>query len=146
MLMSDREILFQGFSDSRMQTFLDLGVEERYPVRGLILKEGEGGSDMYMVDEGIISVWIRNVKVNEVRKDTVLGVSTLIEPHIRTASLIAETQARVHCFSRTKVLKFLETIPPRLFQQFFVNAFQIHMNLIGHCDERIVQLSRELNA
>ena len=46
MLMSDREILFQGFSDSRMQTFLDLGVEERYPVRGLILKEGEGGSDI----------------------------------------------------------------------------------------------------
>ena len=100
---------------------------------------------MFFVEEGIVSVWVRGVKVNEVKAETVLGVSSLIEPHLRTASLIAETRVQVLRFSRARVLKFLETIPPKVFQQFFINAFQIHMNLIGRCEERIVQLTRELN-
>lgn len=143
---TDLEILFHGFSKARRQAFLELGAPERHGARSAILREGAGGSDMLIVQDGIVSVWVRDVKVNEVRMESVLGASSLIEPHPRTASLIAETEVALLRFTRPKVLEFLETVPPRVFHQFFVNAFHIHMNLVSRCEERIVRLSQELSA
>ena len=142
----DREILFQDFSAKQKQAFLQLGTAERYAPQAEILKAGEVGSEMLMVEDGIISVWVRDVKVNEVGAESILGVSALIEPHERTASLIAETEVNVLLFRRPKVLKHLETVSAKLFHSFFVNAFHINMNLIRVCEERIVQLSQELDA
>ena len=141
----DQEILFQDFSAKQKQAFLQLGTAERYAPQAEILKAGEVGGEMLMVEDGIISVWVRDVKINEVGAGSILGISALIEPHERTASLIAEIEVNVLLFRRPKVLKYLETVSPKLFHSFFVNAFHIHMNLIRMCEERIVQLSQELD-
>jgi len=142
---SDQEILFQDFSKMQKQAFLHLGTAVRYAPQAVILKEGEVGSDMLIVADGIISIWVRDVKINEVGAESVLGISALIEPHARTVSLIAETEVDVLLFRRAKVLAHLETVSLKLFHSFYVNAFHTHMNLIRACEERIVQLSHELN-
>ncbi len=143
---SDREIFFQGFSKEQKQTLLDLAEPEHYAIQAAVVQEGKEGSNTFIVEEGIVSVWVRDVKVNELGPESVLGVSALIEPHTRTASLIAEIEVRVLRLERSKMLEYLETVPSKLFHQFFVNAFRIHMKLVRRCEERIVQLSRELNA
>jgi len=145
-MLSDSDILFHGFSDTQKQGFLDLATLENYGNQDVIVKAGEPGSEMLLVVSGVVSVWVNSVKVGEARPESVLGVSTVIEPHPRTATLIAETGARVCVFERSKMLGYLETLPPALFHRFFVNAFHIHMKLIQRCEERVVQLAHELNS
>lgn len=141
---SDGEILFQGFSEAQRKGFLDLAIPETYAVQDVIVKVGDRGSDMLIVETGVVSVWVREIKVNEVRSDSVLGISTIIEPHPRTTTLIAETPVRVRLFERSKMLAYLESLPSKLFHQFFINAFHIHIKLIQRCEERVVQLAQEL--
>ena len=143
-MSSDCEILFQGFSEVQKKGFLDLAIPETYTVQDAIVKVGDTGSDMLIVEAGVVSVWVHEIKVNEVRSDSVLGISTIIEPHPRTTTLIAETPVRVRLFERSKMLAYLETLPSKLFHQFFINAFHIHMKLIQRCEERVVQLAQEL--
>jgi len=146
-MSTDLEILFEGFSAEQKRAFLDMATpSRRYAVQNVVLKEREWGSEMLLVEDGVLSVWASDVKVGEVRKGSVLGVSTLIEPHLRTATLVAETEARVMWFERSRVLAHFETAPLRLLQVFFVSAFRIHLSLIERCEERIVQLTRELHA
>jgi CRP-like cAMP-binding protein len=142
----DQQVLFQGFSAKQKSAFLGLATPRRYPVQAMVAREDEMGSEMLIVEEGELSVWVRGVKINEAGEGAVLGVSALIEPHARTASLVAETEVRVLHFARDRVLRYLEGVSPKLFQVFFVNAFQIHLNLVRQCEERIVQLSRELES
>ena len=143
---SDRETLFDGFSHSQRQAFLDQGKREHYSLQSQILKGGEIGSEMLLIEAGAASVWVQDTKVNEVGVGRVIGVSTLIEPHPRTATLVAETDLSALRFSRTAILQHLEKVSPKLFQTFFLNAFRIHVNLVRQCEERIVQLSHELSA
>jgi len=142
---SDREILFYHFSNVQAHAFLSLGISEEHPVQDVILREGEMGNDMLLIEEGIASVWSQDVKINEVKADSVLGVSALIEPHTRTASLVAETDVCVRRFGRSEVLAYLETIPSKLSHQFFVNAFHVHLRLVRRCEERVVQLAHGLH-
>lgn len=145
-MASDRELLFKGFSEVERQAFLALGKQERHPIRALLLKEGELGSDMLLIEEGLLSIWARDVKVSEVGPDSILGITALVEPHERTASLVAETEVEARRFMRSAVLAHLEALPERLAHLFYINAFRIHMNLIRRCEERLIQLSRELPA
>ena len=121
-----------------------MGTLRHYAPQAVIFREGEMGNDMVSVEEGIISIWIQETKVNEIGFGSILGISSLIAPHPRTASLIAETEVDVRSFRRGPTLEHLGTISPTLFDSFFFNAFHIHMNLIRQCEERIVQLSQEL--
>ncbi len=141
----DTQLLFQDFTPAQKEAFLELGAPERHPVQAVLLKEYPVGSEMLIIEEGVVSVWVRDVKINEVGAGSIVGVSALIEPHPRTATLIAETEVGLRRFTRAKVLKHLEGVSAKLFQTFFVNAFRIHINLVRLCEERIVQLDRELN-
>ena len=145
-MASDRELLFNGFPEEERRAFLELGKQECHPIRTILLKEGELGSDMLLIEEGLLSIWARDVKVGEVGTDSVLGITALVEPHERTASLVAETEVEVRRFMRSAVLAHLETLPDRLAHLFYINAFRIHMNLVRRCEERLIQLSRELPA
>ena len=142
---SDRHLLFQDFTPAQKQAFLELGGLERHAVQDVLLKEDPVGDEMLIIEEGVVSVWVRDVKINEVGAESIVGVSALIEPHPRTATLIAETEVRLRRFPRARVLKHLEGISAKLFHTFFVNAFRIHMNLLRQCEERIVVLDQELN-
>ena len=143
---TDLEALFQGFTEEQKQAFLRLGTPGFYGVQETIVKAGEKGRDMLVVQEGLVSAWVQDFKVGEVTVESVLGASTLIDPHTRTVSLVAETEVRMLRFARPRVLAYFETVPAKLFQQFFVNAFRLHLDLIRRCEERIVQLTRELDA
>ena len=142
---ADRHLLFQDFTPAQREAFLELGALECHPVRAVLLEEHPVGSEMLIIEEGVVSVWAGDVKINEVGAENIVGVSALIEPHPRTATLIAETEVHVRRFARARVLKHLEGVSAKLFQIFFVNAFRIHMNLVRQCEERIVQLDRGLN-
>lgn len=145
-MASDREILFSGFSEGQRRAFLELGKRERHPLQAVLLREGEPGSDMLLVEEGVLSIWVRDTKVSEVGADSVMGATALVEPHPRTATLVAETEVGVRRFARAEVMTHLDTLPHRLAHLFFINAFRIHINLIRRCEERIIQLSQELQS
>lgn len=145
-MASDRELLFSGFAEAQRRAFLELGKRERHPVQAVLLREGEPGSDMLIIEEGDLSIWARDVKVSEVGADSVMGITALVEPHPRTATLVAETEVGVRRFTRAAVMAYLDTLPERLSHLFFINAFRIHLNLVRQCEARIIQLSRELHS
>ena len=142
---SDRHLLLQDFTPAQKQAFLGLGALERHAVQEVLLEEHLVGDEMLIIEEGVVSVWVRDVKISEVGAESIIGVSALIEPHPRTATLIAETEVRARRFARARVLKHLEGVSAKLFHTFFVNAFRIHLNLVRQCEQRIVQLDLELN-
>ncbi len=143
-MAGERDLLFRDFTTAQRQAFLSLGVAQVHPVQSVLLEETTTGSEMLFIDEGAVSVWVKNAKINELGPNSVVGVSALIEPHPRTARLVAETEVQTRRFGRSRVLQHLEQVSPALFHRFFVNAFEIHMNLIHQCEERIVALSRQL--
>jgi len=97
-----------------------------------------------MVELGEVSIWMKGVKLARVGAGAVLGASSLIEPHRRTATVMAEDYVRALIFRREDVLQFFKSRPPRLFQQFFLNSFRAHMNLVRRCNDVIADLDRRL--
>lgn len=142
----DFDILLNGFSDAERKAFQQIGRPKDYTLHQTLLQEGEMGSSMYVIELGEVSIWMKGVKLARLGAGVVLGASSLIEPHRRTASVMAEDYVRALVFRREDVLQFFKPRPPRLFQRFFLNSFRAHMNLVRRCNDVIVELDRRLRA
>ncbi len=140
----DYDILLNGFSDAERKAFHQVARPRDYTLHQILVHEGEMGSSMYMVELGEVSIWRKGVKLARQGAGAVLGASSLIEPHRRTATVMAEDYVRALIFRREDVLQFFKTRPPRLFQRFFLNSFRAHMNLVRRCNDVIADLDRRL--
>lgn len=140
----DYDILLNGFPDDDRKAFHQVGRNRDYTLHQVLLQEEEMGSSMYMVELGEVSIWMKGVKLARMGAGAVLGASSLIEPHRRTATVMAEDYVRALIFRREDVLQFFKTRPPRLFQRFFLNSFRAHMSLVRRCNDVIADLDRRL--
>jgi CRP-like cAMP-binding protein len=139
----DFDILLSGFSEAERKAFHQVGHAKDYTLHQMLVQEEELGSSMYTIELGEVSIWMKGVKLARVGAGAVLGASSLIEPHQRTASVMAEDYVRAMIFRREDVLHFFKPRPPRLFQQFFLNSFRAHMSLVRRCNDEIVELERQ---
>ena len=139
----DFDILLTGFSDVERKAFHQVGHVRDYTLHQTLVQEEEVGSSMYLVELGEVSIWMKGVKLAVVGAGAVLGASSLIEPHQRTASVMAEDYVRALIFRREDVLHFFKPRSPRLFQQFFLNSFRAHLSLVRRCNDVIIDLERQ---
>ena len=140
----DLDILLSGFPESERKAFCEVGRPRDYTLHQVLAREEEPGSTMFVIELGEISIWMKAVKLARVGAGAVIGASSLIEPHRRTATVMAEDYVRALVFRREDVLRFFKPRSPRLFQRFFLNSFRAHLNLVRRCNEVIVDLDRRL--
>ena len=143
-MSKDYDILLNGFLEADRKAFHQVGRDREYTLHQVLVHEEEMGSSMYVVELGEVSIWMKGVKLARVGAGAVLGASSLIEAHRRTATVMAEDYVRALVFRREDVLQFFKTRPPRLFQQFFLNSFRAHMSLVRRCNDVIADLDRRL--
>lgn len=138
------DILLNGFPEADRSAFQQVGRPRDFTLHQTLVREEEMGSSMYVIELGEVSIWMKGVKLARLGAGAVLGASSLIEPHHRTATVMAEDYVRALIFRREDVLQFFKTRPARLFQRFFLNSFRAHMSLVRRCNDVVVDLDRRL--
>ena len=140
----DFDILLTGFPEPDRRAFCQVGRSKDFTLHQTLVHEEEVGSAMFTLELGEVSIWMKGVKLAVLKSGGVFGASSLIEPHRRTATVLAEDYVRATIFRREDVLQFFKTRSPRLFQQFFLNSFRAHLSLVRRCNDVIVQLDGQL--
>ena len=65
------------------------------PIGEYLITQGESGSDMYLVLDGVLAVEVDGAQVAEVGPGAIIGERSALESGARTATLRARTQCRV---------------------------------------------------
>ena len=87
---------FGGLSDASLDLLISMLVERRFDVGASIVAEGEPGRSMYIVHSGELVVSKtgesgRAIAMTRLGPGDFFGEMTLIEPHNRSATVVAET-------------------------------------------------------
>jgi hypothetical protein len=94
----ERSPIFRGMSKAEVKTFVLLGSTQRAAAGDLLVRQGEEGSDMYVLLEGTAKVSMVNARGEEIPVSTleegsIFGEMALLGDHHRTASVSAGTRA-----------------------------------------------------
>ncbi|WUR04000.1 cAMP-dependent protein kinase [Vairimorpha necatrix] len=61
----------------------------------VLIREGEKGSTMYVVDEGIFDVYIKNVRIKSLERGDIFGEIALFHNINRTATVISRVKSKI---------------------------------------------------
>ena len=143
-MATEKEILFNGFSETDRREFLAMGKERSFNLHDTVIQEDTPGGSMAIIEEGKVSVWIQDSKVADLGPGDTLSTMVVLTAARRTATVRAEGEVSIIEFTREDIMDFFKRKPPRLFQQFFVNLACIQINLTNRANKRIVYLDRRL--
>jgi CRP-like cAMP-binding protein len=92
--------------------------EEVFPDRATIFEEGKYGDWIYIVMEGRVKITKRTSKgvltINTLGEGSVLGELPFLRRTRRTASVIADGQAKLGLLDKDRLEKEYEALPPQL--------------------------------
>ncbi len=87
---------FSEFEAKLIKEVAECITVESFPLGKFILKEGEINHKLYFIMEGILGVFVRGLRVATLqRKGEVIGEMSLVSDRLCTASVLAETDARL---------------------------------------------------
>ena len=141
---SEKEILLTGFSDEDRREFLLLGREREFHLHDVIIRENTQGLQMYIIEDGEVSLWLDDANLGTLKEGDTLGASVIVLQHPRTARVVAEGYVRVREYERSDVMTFFKRKPPVLFQLFFVNVTHVLVNQLRKANQRIWLLNNRL--
>jgi CheY-like chemotaxis protein len=142
----EAEVLFKGFSDEERSEFLAMGGERRFAANEVLLAAGQDESHLGIVQEGEVSVWADRARLTRLGPGGTLGTSSVIEPHVCTVVVRADTDGALLTFPRQRALEFFRGRPERLFYQFCANIFSIWVEILERRNRRIFELQSALIA
>ncbi len=141
---TESEYLFRGFSEQEKREFLRTGIRESFRLHENILEEGAPGTHMYIILEGEVSIWLKSAKLLGLKRGDLIGVTVIVQPHTRMATVLAESTVTLLRFNREDVMNFFKNKPAHLFQKFCVNSLKIVVNMIRKTNQHIAELERLL--
>ena len=143
-MSTEADILFKGFSDEERSEFLAMGGERRFAANEVLLAAGQDESHMAVVQEGTVSVWADRARLATLGPGGTLGTSSVIEPHVATVVVRADSGGVLLTFPRQRALEFFRDRPERLFHQFCVNIFSIWVEVLERRNRLIFELQSAL--
>lgn len=138
------DILFKGFSGTERSEFLAMGRERRFAANEVLLAAGQEETHLSIVQEGTVSVWADRARLASLGPGGTLGTSAVIEPHVATVVIRADTDGVLLGVPRQRVLEFFRDRPERLFYQFCTNVFSIWVEILEWRNRRIFELQSAL--
>lgn len=101
--LKGRNILFADFSEADLASVMQVSRQETHPADATILQEGAGGSTMYVVVRGRVSVrkmsGSKQVEIKQVSKGECFGEMAVISQMPRSASVVAVQETEVVAIS-----------------------------------------------
>ncbi|MDI6807690.1 MAG: cyclic nucleotide-binding domain-containing protein [Candidatus Eisenbacteria bacterium] len=141
---SEKELLLMGFSDQDRREFLAIGREKEFHLNEVIIRENTPGLEMYIIEDGEVSLWLDDANLGTLKEGDTLGASVIVLQHPRTARVVAEGYVRVREYERSQVMAYFRRKPPVLFQQFFVNVTHVLVGQLRKANQRIWLLNNRL--
>lgn len=138
------DILFKGFSDEERSEFLAMGSVRRFVANEVLLAAGQDEAHLSVVREGTVVVWADRARLASLGPGSTLGTSAVIEPHVATVAVRADTDGVLLTVPRQRALDFFRDRPERLFHQFCVNVFSIWVEILERRNRRIFELQSAL--
>jgi len=137
-------ILLAHFPKDLAAKFIKLGHEEKYNSHIDILRKGQIGRDMFLICEGIISVWKQNILLGELVKGDVFGELVMFRDHYRIATVKTESPTLVLRYNRQCLLDFFARQDPRYFNIYTMNIIEILRRKLIATNNRVVKLEEQL--
>lgn len=109
--------LFAPLRDAELAEIARRGREVAVPAGTIIIRQGQVGEDVYLLEDGLINVYRERLEEIQmlalIDSPTVFGEMAIVTPErIRTASVKALTDLRVIAIPVTDMLVFLRRFPP----------------------------------
>lgn len=145
-MAEEMEILFRGFAAGEREAFLALGESVDFGVGEVILPAGRSEWDLYIVEEGEVSIRVGNVRLDELGPGDTVGTSGILAPQIERSAIWGDAPGRLLRIRREAAIGFFERRPRRLFQQFCRNLFKIWVGVLEKRNQRIAQIQGQLLA
>jgi serine/threonine protein kinase len=136
--LKGRNILFADFSDADLASVIQVSREESYQEGETIFHEGAGGSTMYVVARGRVSVrkmsGTREVEIKQVSKGECFGEMAVISQMPRSATVVALQDTEVVAISGAVLRSANQVLCMKLYR----NIASLLADRVRQRDEQVV--------
>jgi len=138
-IVDDKKIkLLDGFPDEEKMEFLSFGTVREYHLHDTIITEGQDDKNIYLVMDGEVSIWRRNVPIFKLKKGDVFNEAKIFFPKPNTFTVTAEKRTTIMKFRRREILTFFSLKPERLFKIFTLNVISILARKLEEHEEKLI--------
>ena len=138
--LKGRNILFADFSESDLANVMQVSRQETYQAGETIVKEGAGGSTMYVVIRGRVSVrkmsGAKTVEIKRVSKGECFGEMAVISQMPRSATVVALQPTEVVAISGAVLRSANQVLCMKLYR----NIASLLADRVRQRDEQVVDL------
>ena len=137
-------LLLAHFPLDIAEKFLAMGFDEQYDVHEDIMREGQVGTDMFLLCEGEVVIYSQGIKMATLEKGDVFGESILFKENYRIASVKVEKSARLLRYSREILKDFFARSGQKIFDFYMMNLMEILRRKLIATNKKVVELERQL--
>jgi len=130
--------LLDGFSDEEKSEFLSLGTVREYHLHDTIITEDQDDKNIYLVTDGEVSIWRKNVPIFKLKKGDVFNETKIFFPKPNTFTVTAEKLTIIMKFRRREILTFFSLKPERLFKILTLNIISILARKLEAYEEKLI--------
>jgi len=139
--MAKQTHIFDGLSSSDVQQILAHGILRDYEQGELLLKKGSRSSEMFLIVEGAVRVFIEfhgiEIDLAKLGKGDVLGEMAAITHSPRTANAVIDKKSQIFCFDND-ALEQLNQALPSVATQLYFNLLRIMAGRLADTNRRLV--------
>ncbi|MCZ6633688.1 MAG: response regulator [bacterium] len=143
-MANEIDLFFRGISDQDREAFVGLGRPVDFEADEVILPAGRSEWDLYIVQEGEVSLWFGNVHLADLTVGQTVGSSAILLPQIQRSAVRGNRGGVLLRIDRESIIRFFEVRPERTFQQFCVNLFKVWVEILKQRNNRIMDLQSQL--
>lgn len=130
--------LLDGLSIEERMEFLSFGTVREYYLHDKIIIENQDDMNIYLVMDGEVSVWRKNIPIFELRKGDVFNETKIFSPKPNSVTVVAEKRTTIMKIGRKEVLNYFSLKPERLFKIFVLNIVSILSRKLENYEEKLV--------
>jgi len=137
-------LLLAHFPPDIAKKFLAAGFDEKYDLHDDIMKEGQEGTEMFLICEGSVAIFSQGIKMATLEKGDVFGELILFRDHYRIASVRVEKPARLIRYTREILKDFFGRNGQKLFDIYMMNLMEILRRKLIATNKRVIDLEQQL--
>ncbi|MBS3742127.1 MAG: response regulator, partial [Candidatus Cloacimonetes bacterium] len=119
--LNEKELMLNGFPENIKKEFLSLGRTEKYYSGDMIPLNFKNSTSIIIVEEGKISVWLKNIIIEKLRPNDVWGEENFVFPRSTFTTLRAETDVKILRLNRKKLINFFVYQNEKISKRYMIN-------------------------
>ncbi|MFC1492850.1 Crp/Fnr family transcriptional regulator [candidate division KSB1 bacterium] len=130
--------LLDKFSTKEIDELLSTGLISEFNLHDRIILENDQDLNIYIILNGEVSVWRKNVPVARLKKGDAFNETKIFIPSPNKISVMAECQTTILKLEREKLMDYFHRKPERLFKIFTLNILTTLFKKLEEYEEVLV--------